>query len=151
MLKELEAELTARGGESTVMENLLEHIVTRITDEGLVIELFASDERPLFEGETDAPTDLMIALVDVVASVAITATNSIAIGGHVRAKPVVIADNPVWDISAQRASRTRQMLQSSGIEPERMHRMTGHADREPAHTNPLATRNDRVEIVLLRN
>jgi hypothetical protein len=29
------------------MENALEHIVTRITDEGLVIELFALDDQPL--------------------------------------------------------------------------------------------------------
>src|SRR5210317_187205 len=39
-LEALAAELMGRGGESTVMENALEHIVTRITDEGLVIELF---------------------------------------------------------------------------------------------------------------
>ena len=149
-LEAIESELMARGGESTVMENALAHIFTRITDEGLVIELFATEGFPLFEEGSNTPTELVELLVDVVSSVAITATNQIAIGGHVRAQPVVVANNPVWDLSAERATRTRIMLEDSGIERQRMARVTGHADREPAHRNPMVTRNNRVEIVLLR-
>ena len=149
-LQALASELMGRGGESAVMENALEHIVTRITDEGLVIELFALNDLPLFEEGSDTPTDLMTQLVDVVGSIIIAATNDIAIGGHVRAQPVVVAENPVWDISAQRASRTRMMLEAYGIGSERMARVTGNADREPAHRNPMVTRNNRIEIVLLR-
>ncbi|MFK7881549.1 flagellar motor protein MotB [Roseobacter sp.] len=149
-LEAVAAELTARGGESTVMENALKHIVTRITDEGLVIELFALDGLPLFVDDTDRPTQLMETLVDLVASVGVTLVNDVAIGGHVRSGPVVLAENPVWGSSFARASRTRVMLQEKGIVAERMHRVTGHADREPVHPNPMATRNDRVEIVLLR-
>ena len=149
-LEALAAELMGRGGESTVMENALEHIVTRITDEGLVIELFALNDLPLFEEGGDSPTDLMNQLVDVVGSVIVRATNEIAIGGHVRAQPVVVAQNPVWDLSAQRAARTRIMLENYGIDTARMARVTGHADREPAHRNPMVMRNNRIEIVLLR-
>jgi chemotaxis protein MotB len=132
------------------MENLLEHIVTRITDEGLVIELFALDGKPLFFDGTDTPTPLMSDLISLVASVTASARNDIAIGGHVRAQPVVLVDNPVWDMSAQRATRTRLMLESDGIRTNRMQRVTGHADREPLHSNPMDVRNDRLEIVLLR-
>ncbi|MDW3223894.1 MAG: flagellar motor protein MotB [Paracoccaceae bacterium] len=149
-LEAVEAELTARSGESTVMDNVLKHIVTRITDEGLVIELFALDGLPLFEEGTDRPTLLMETLVEIVADVSKTLTNGIAIGGHVRSEPIVVAENPVWDNSAARATRTRMMLQSHGVVPERMQRVTGHADREPVHPNPMVTRNNRVEIVLLR-
>ncbi|WP_195821157.1 flagellar motor protein MotB [Roseobacter sp. MH60115] len=149
-LQEIVEELTARGGESTVMENALKHVVTRITDEGLVIELFALDGLPLFDEGTDNPTDLMQTLVQMVGDIAQSVTNDVAIGGHVRAGPIVLADNPVWDNSAARATRTRLMLQENGLSAERMQRVTGHADREPVHRNPMATRNDRVEIVLLR-
>lgn len=149
-LEEIVLELTARGGESTVMENALKHIVTRITDEGLVIELFALDGLPLFDEGTDNPTELMETLVGMVAAISQGVTNDVAIGGHVRAGPIVLADNPVWDNSAARATRTRLMLQEKGLTAERMQRVTGHADREPVHRNPMATRNDRVEIVLLR-
>ena len=149
-LEALEKMLTARGGESTVMENLLEHIVTRITDEGLVIELFELDGVPLFEADTDTPTLLMTQLIDLVADIAKLATNKIAVGGHVSAIPVVVTDNPVWNASAARASKTRTMLEDTGISADRMHRVTGHADREPVLRNPMAQRNNRVEIVLLR-
>ncbi|MEE4188167.1 MAG: flagellar motor protein MotB [Roseobacter sp.] len=149
-LEALAKELMGRGGESTVMENALEHIVTRITDEGLVIELFARDTQPLFEEGSDVPTQLMEQLVEIVGDVIVVATNDIAIGGHVRAQPVVVANNPVWDVSAQRASRTRMLLEENGISGNRMARVTGHADREPVHPNPMVTRNNRVEIVLLR-
>jgi chemotaxis protein MotB len=143
-------ELLGRGGESHVMENLLEHIVTRITDEGLVIEVFALEGLPLFEENTDVPTELMTKLVNLVSSVAATVNNEIAIGGHVRSKPIVVAENPVWDKSASRATRTRVMMETAGIEAQRMHRVTGHADREPVHENPMVMRNNRVEIILLR-
>ena len=132
------------------MKNALKHIVTRITDEGIVIELFALDGLPLFVEGTDQPTPLMETLVEMVADVTLAVTNDVAIGGHVRAAPIVLADNPVWDTSADRATRTRMMLQEGGVGAERMQRVTGHADREPVHRNPMATRNDRVEIVLLR-
>ncbi|MEP2473922.1 flagellar motor protein MotB [Roseobacter sp.] len=142
--------LTAMGGESTVMEEALKHVVTRITDEGLVIELFALDGLPLFVAGTDQPTTLMTTLMDMVASVSQTVTNAIAVEGHVSAGAVVLASNPVWDNSTDRATRTRLMLQQNGIGNERIQRVTGHADREPVHRNPMATRNNRVEIVLLR-
>ena len=148
--KALVEELMGRGGESQVMENLLEHIVTRITDEGLVIEVFALEGMPIFEEGTDEPTNLMVQLMDLVASVAVTVTNEVAIGGHVRAKPEVLIEKRVWEKSGERATRTRLMLEDNGIEPERMYRVTGHADREPVHVNPMSMRNDRMEIVLLR-
>lgn len=149
-LQTLIDELMGRGGESTVMDNVLKHIVTRITDEGLVIELFALEGSPLFKEDTMTPTALMEQLMELVASVAQTVTNDVAIGGHVRANPVVRASNPVWDLSTQRASQTRVMLQDSGVSVQRIQRVTGHADRDLIHRNPMALRNNRVEIVLLR-
>ena len=35
--------------------------------------------------------------------------------------------------------------------PRRIQRVTGHADREQVVRDPMALRNDRIEIVLLRN
>ena len=149
-LEALEGLLMGRGGESMVMENAMRHIVTRITDEGLVIELFELDETPLFDDATGAPTQLMRDLATLVATTAQTVTNGIAIGGHVRARPVVLAQSRVWEQSEARASLTRVLLQDAGVAPARMQRVTGHADREPVMQDTMARRNNRVEIVLLR-
>jgi chemotaxis protein MotB len=47
--------------------------------------------------------------------------------------------------------RLRRMLETAGLAAARMQRVTGHADRAPAVRNPMALRNNRMEIVLLRS
>lgn len=147
----VEDALTARSGESTVSEALLRHIVTRVTDEGLVVELFDLENALLFETGTETPTPLMQDLVALLGSVSKIVENHIAVEGHTRSEPVIVANNPVWDLSTSRANRVRLMLQSEGAEPERINRITGHADRELTVRNPLAVRNNRVEVIFLRS
>ncbi|KIC40297.1 chemotaxis protein MotB [Ruegeria sp. ANG-R] len=146
----LEARLLGRAGESLVSDKLLKHIVTRVTDEGLVVELYATEDQPLFESGTDKPTHMMRALVLLVARSSDLVTNSISVEGHERSSPVVLANNPVWDLSTARAQRTRQLLQDKGVQPLRLDRVTGHADRELSVENPMDARNDRIEIIFLR-
>ena len=55
----LDEMLKGLGGESAVMENALEHINTRITDEGLVIEVYSRDTLQIFEGDTARPSALL--------------------------------------------------------------------------------------------
>jgi chemotaxis protein MotB len=149
--KSLDELLKGFGGESAVMENLLEHIVTRITDEGLVIEVYSQTDLQIFEGDSDNPTQLLRELAVLIAQISKTVTNEIAIGAHVRAQALVLIDNPVWNLSHQRATQMRLLLEGQGIHPDRIQRVTGHADREAVVRDPMALRNDRIEIVLLRD
>ncbi|MGB5865949.1 MAG: flagellar motor protein MotB [Sulfitobacter sp.] len=143
--------LKGQGGESAIMENVLEHIVTRITDEGLVIEVFSHDNMQIFEGDTANPTPLLRDLARLISEVSKTVTNKIAIGAHVRTQPLVIRENSVWTLSEQRATQMRLLMETNNISPPRMHRVTGHANREPVVRDTMAVRNDRVEVVLLRD
>ena len=63
--EELEEMLTARAGESTVSDALGRHILTRVTDEGLVVELFDLENAQLFAARTENPTPLMQELADL--------------------------------------------------------------------------------------
>ena len=150
-LKQVEDLLLGRGGESMVTENALRHVVSRVTDEGLIIELFARDGASLFEENTDVPTPLLNDLIQMVANASRIVTNPVAVGGHIKAHPVVLARNPVWELSQMRADAARQLLEQAGMTPARIHRVTGHADRNPVVTNTMANRNNRIEVVLLRN
>jgi chemotaxis protein MotB len=150
VLKSLEAELLGKGGESAVMENELEHIITRVTDEGLIIEIFATEAQPLFESDGLTATPLLRSLAGVIVETVQTVTNQMAVGGHVAAQPIVLANNRVWDVSAEQADAMRKLLLDVGIAPPRMQRVTGHADRQPVTRNPMASRNNRLEIILLR-
>ena len=65
---EAEQRLLAYTGESDISDKLRRHVVTRLSDEGLVIELFDTDEASLFRDETADPAPLLrdlIAIVDV--------------------------------------------------------------------------------------
>ena len=63
---------------------------------------------------------------------------------------MVLADNPVWNLSTARAHAMRRLLQIEGLDADRVQRVTGHADKSPTVSNPMAARNNRLEIVLLR-
>lgn len=150
ILRALEAELLGKGGESKVLENELQHINTRVTDEGLVIEVFALEGTPLFERSTNQPTELLRNLAQLISDTAKTVENGIAVGGHVQSQPIVLAEHNVWELSADRASTMRKLIEGPGITSDRLKRVTGYADRELAVSNPMAVRNNRLEIVLLR-
>jgi len=149
-LREAEAQLAALSGESMVSDRLLRHIVTRLSDEGLVIELFDTPEASLFAGESSDAEPILYELARIVAEVAALARNRVAVSGHVRAHPITLRNDPVWDKSTARAKTMRQLLVLAGLDAMRLHRVTGYADRRPATADPTAPRNNRLEIVLLR-
>ncbi|WP_417250065.1 flagellar motor protein MotB [Celeribacter sp.] len=143
--------LSAFSGESMAADDALRHIVTEVTDEGLIIEIHDLKNEPLFEPRTDTPTEVTRAIVSILARVMKVVENQIAVSGYVSAQPLVVADNPVWDLSTRRADRVRIMLEDQGTPSTRIQRVTGHADRKPATRNPISFRNNRVEITLLRS
>ena len=149
-LRKAEDQLAALSGESMISDRLLRHIVTRLSDEGLVIELFDTPEATLFSGESSEAEPILYELARIVAEVAALATNRVAVSGHVRAHPITLRNDPVWDKSTARAETLRQLLVLAGLDPARLHRVTGYADRRPATADPTAPRNNRLEIVLLR-
>lgn len=149
-LQDIEAQLLGIGGESFIQQEALRHVVTRLTDEGLIIEVFAREGAPLFINNGTEPAPVLVELTTMFARVFAIVTNPIAIDGHTRAQPVVVADNPVWDISSGRAETVRRLMEAGELDPGRIARITGHADRDLADANALSVRNDRIEITLLR-
>ena len=150
VMQDVERTLIARGGESQTMEQLLRHVITRVTDQGLVIELFDLEDQPLFLGDTDQPSDALKSLATLLAQVLAVAENQVAIDAYVRTYPITLIENPVWDLSAARAQRTRALIELGGLDDGRIDRISGHADRKPAVADPTAARNNRIEVVLIR-
>ena len=150
-LEDIEEVLTGNSGESMVSDLARRHIVTELTDEGLVIELFDTEGEPLFEPGCAEPTALAREIVDMLSGVFGLVTNGIAVEGYVAARPVVLAENTNWEVSGARADAMRRLLEGAEVPPERVKRVTGHADRRPAALNPMAVRNNRIELILLRS
>ena len=150
-LQDLEDQLLGRGGESLIAEEALRHVVTRVTDEGLIIELFDLPGAQLFEPGTATPRPVTRELAGVFARTFALVENHVALEGHVRSRPLVLADNPVWDLSVARADEIRRLMEAAGLPAKRLDRVTGHADRELAVPDAFALRNNRIEIILLRS
>ena len=151
-LDELESLLLAKSGESEVADDLLSHIVTRVTDEGLVIDIFAKEGRPLFESGSDQPTPKMQAILEMIGGVIELVSNPVAISGHTDAMPFAEGTNDNWSLSSARAGAARRVLAATGVAEERFLRVTGEADRALALPEvPADPRNRRVTLTLLRS
>ncbi|KPQ05794.1 MAG: chemotaxis protein MotB [Rhodobacteraceae bacterium HLUCCA12] len=146
----IEDRLQGLGAESATMTEALRHVVTRVTDEGLVIELFDLPGAPLFHGDTDEPEPILSVLASILAEVFGMAQNSLAIEGHTRTYTMVQLNDPRWTLSLSRAARMRLLLESQSFDPSRTARVTGHADRRQVMRNPMSVRNNRLELILLR-
>ena len=142
--------LNGLGAESMQMKNLLKPVVTRMTDEGLVIELTDLTSQPLFVEDSDSPQWVMQDLATLLAGVLSRVRNDIAISGHVRAYPEALVESPVWTLSDSRAHMTRKLMTEAGFDEHRIERVTGYADRRNRTDNPMAPENNRIEVILLR-
>ncbi|MEM9434383.1 MAG: flagellar motor protein MotB [Pseudomonadota bacterium] len=150
-LAKVQAGLTGKGGESLVAQMALDHIITRVTEEGVLIEIFDLEEDPLFLPETAEPTEIMIAISEMLSDTLSLTSNRISVAGHSRAYSQVRLDNPAWDLTVERAHATRELFEADGLLPERVEKIIGYGQQKPIARNPMAFRNNRLEIVLLRD
>lgn len=150
-LHQVEAVLLGQGGESALSEKALRHIITRLTDEGLIIELFDLEDESLFIPGTKDPNPILIEISTLMAGVFGLVKNDVAISAHTASRPVVVAEQRNWELSSDRAMAVRILLEEGSLDPERVQRVTGYADRKRVADNPMAPRNNRVEVTLLRS
>lgn len=151
LAKAVDSALFGRGGESFLMEQMQRHVITRLTDEGLVIEIFDVEGASLFQRQSSKPEGRTVPLLNSIAKALNITANSMAINGHMHRLPITLIENPLWQVSSERAQVTRQLLEEAGVKPMRFQRITGSADRKPVAKDPAALRNNRIEIILLRS
>ena len=150
-LEEVVQALQSLGGESDVANELLEHVRTKLTDKGLVIEIFELPDSPLFTGEDDQPTEKFVALMDMIAKVSGMVTNDMALTSHLSVEPLKDLSYNGWQRSADRSLTARSVLLRAGVVAERFSEVTGKADKYPAEEDPFDVRNRRLEVTLLRS
>ena len=144
-LYDVEKALLGGSGDAMEADPLLEHIRTRVTDEGLIIEVFDIEGSPLFAADGTTPNPIFGRLVAMIGRVLGRTTNPVAVSGHLAA-----GDPDLWTVSTARAQISRKLLEEAGVADARLDRVTGKADRGPVVDDPSSPRNRRVEITLLR-
>ena len=149
-LQQIADALTELAAHDSQFASAFAHVAMHLSDEGLVLELFDLDDSALFDAMTDVPRPILLFLLDVIGEAFATVANPVAVTGHTRAFPTVFLENPVWPLSLGRAQAVHQALAAGMLDAARFLRVTGKADRDLSVTNPTAPRNNRIELVLLR-
>lgn len=130
---------------------LSEHMLIKMSPEGLVVELVDSESTPLFKVGSSEPSDVLIQLLDHVAGSFTRFGNDIKIVGHTdsrRYRNDALYDN--WNLSADRANAARRLLLREGVNPARIREVSGKADTDPLILeDPSAAQNRRISITLL--
>lgn len=150
LLSEIQQKLSAISGESEEMLDLMRHVVTKISDEGVVIELYDLPDAQLFAEDGDVPTDGLRQMIPMIMQLIQDEPNQIAISSHARSYPVILRENPVWEITLQRAKVIHQLIKEAGLDQNRFDRMTGNGDRKSVDTDGTSIRNNRIEVILLK-
>jgi chemotaxis protein MotB len=129
-----------------------EQFLIAITDEGIRIQIVDSKQSPIFPTGSAQLTDLAKQMIHAVGSVLKNFPNEIAVEGHTDSSPTRSEQASNWELSIARASSARRELEEAGIEPGRICRVVGFADKVPLFTDlPDDPRNRRISIVFVKN
>lgn len=150
--KEIASELQSlKESLSEESRQLSEHLMIKMSPEGIVLEITDSESTPLFPLGRSEPSETMMQLIDVVADAFGEFDNDIKIVGHTdshRYRNGAIYDN--WNLSADRANAARRLLNRAGIPGDRIREVSGKADTDPLVQNdPQAAQNRRISITIL--
>jgi len=122
------------------------------TPEGLKIELIDDEKKSMFvAGGAELSADGKKVL-DGMANIVAKTPNAITIFGHTDVGgPLMNPKYTNWELSTDRANSARRALITTQIEPERVFKVVGLADKDLlVKSEPASPRNRRVSILLMR-
>ena len=134
------------------LRSVRNQVLVDITAEGVRIQIVDADGNQMFASGSASPTPKAQEILQLVADNIIDIPNRVVIEGHTDAAPFRSARISNWELSTDRASSARRILEANGIEPERIARIVGYADQELyIKLDPNDPRNRRISIILQRS
>ena len=133
------------------LAELSKNLIVDQTPEGLRIQLVDQEGRAMFNQGATAPNDRAKILLRAISKIINQLPNRISIYGHTSASAGGVKPETDWQLSAGRANASRQVLQASGVDADRVYQVSGKAGSEPLYPDdPTLPGNRRIAIVLLR-
>jgi len=117
--------------------------------EGLLISLTDATDFSMFAIGSAEPQPELVRTIDKITPLLAGYAGGIVIGGHTDGRPFRTPSYDNWRLSTARAQMAYYMLVRGGIDPKRIERIEGHADRRLKRPNdPFAAPNRRIEILV---
>jgi chemotaxis protein MotB len=134
------------------LTELSKHVMIEETQEGLNIEIVDQDGRSMFPEGSKEPYERTRHLIEKLGAPLKDMPYRIAITGHTAASKVPARpDYGPWELSADRANVTRQILEEEGVPNSHMFMVAGKADVQPLFPDdPFLAANRRVTVTLMR-
>ncbi|WP_017429037.1 flagellar motor protein MotB [Vreelandella jeotgali] len=123
-----------------------------LTREGLRIQLFDTEKRPMFKLGSDQVEPYMRKLLRTMAPLLNDLPNDLSISGHTDSVPYTggFSGYSNWELSSDRANASRRELIEGGLDPGQLLRVSGFADRVILpDTDPDDPANRRIELLVL--
>lgn len=136
---------------SPEMAKLANNILMDVTPEGLRIQIIDQEGESMFPSGSARMFQKTEELFETVADIIKSVPNDISVRGHTDSVSYGAgATYTNWELSADRANSSRQVLMSSGIPEDKIFNVQGKADTEHLFpSDPLDPRNRRVSVILL--
>jgi len=133
------------------LAELSKNIIIDETPEGLRIQLVDQEGRSMFNQGSTQPNDRAKVLLRAISKTINQLPNRISVYGHTSASPGGAKPEGDWALSSARADASRRVLQSAGVDADRVYQVSGKAGSEPLYPDdPMLPGNRRIAIVLLR-
>jgi chemotaxis protein MotB len=116
--------------------------------EGTLISLLDNNRRAMFQSGSADLTPEAAASLGRIAKAISSLPNGVIISGYTDSSPYRRGQRSNWQLSAMRAESALNVLVSSGVGPNRIERIEGHADRNPRHQGDKEPQNRRIDILL---
>ncbi|WP_068313294.1 OmpA/MotB family protein [Polycladidibacter hongkongensis] len=130
---------------------LSKNLILEETEEGLNILVVDQEGRSMFPEGSVYPYEITRRMLAKITPVIARLPNRIRITGHTTSGQTPVSPTETgWELSADRANATRQILAEFGISENRFHSVVGKSDTEPLFPNdPYLAANRRISILLM--
>lgn len=129
----------------------LKTVKIEMTSEGLMINVFDNNRKPVFERDSAVLTEYgRWVFSTLMWEVSRYRSFPVELSGHSeRGRPSIREDYGAWELTADRANTVRRLLVKSGLHTEQIKKVAGHADTVTLpNTLPDEERNRRVTVLL---
>lgn len=131
------------------LEELKDQITIEVFDKGVRIEARHKEGQPLFPSGSSSPTVVGQKILSEIGLGIKDLKDKIAIEGHTDAVKYSGDKYTNWELSTDRASMARRILQQNGVNVDRIQRVSGCASSKPLNVaDPYDPKNRRISILL---
>ena len=134
------------------LKDLSDQITVEIFDQGVRIEALNKENKPLSDSGSSTPTPVGQKIMSELAIAIKDLKNKISIEGHTDAVKYSGDKYTNWELSTDRASMARKILNQNGVNPDRIERVSGYAYSKPLKgVDPYDPKNRRISILLFND